>query len=111
MPCRRGGSVHTVLGVAVLGVALLYGALACQPGNGDGRSGRGDEGTLQARAAALWPEPGGEEQGHVCWAPAMQGTTFPVASLAPDAWASSASQQALVRAAVEREWNVLTLVQ
>jgi hypothetical protein len=111
MPFRRGVSVHTVLGVAVLGVALLYGALACQPGNGDGRSGRGVEGPLLARAAALWPVTGGAVQVHVCWAPAMLGTTYPVASLAPDAGAAIAAHQAWVRAAVEREWNGRTVVQ
>src|SRR3569623_225321 len=94
MPFRRGVSVHTVLGVAVLGVALLYGALACQPGNGDGRSGRGVEGPLLARAAALWPVTGGAVQVHVCWAPALLGTTYPVASLAPGAGAVIATHQA-----------------
>src|SRR3569623_3377468 len=111
MPFRRGVSVHTVLGVAVLGVALLYGALACQPGNGDGRSGRGVEGPLLARAAALWPVTGGAVQVHACWAPAMLGTTYPVASLAPDAGAAIAAHQAWVRAAVERERNGRTVVQ
>src|SRR3569623_1495141 len=106
MPFCRG-----VLFRSVVGAALLCGALACQPGAEDGRPARGVEGKLLARSAALWPVTGGTVQVRVCWAPAVLGTTYPVASLAPDAAAAIAAHQAWVQAAVEREWNGRTVVQ
>ena len=106
MPFPRGMFFRSVLGAA-----LVYGALACEPGTDDGRPANGVEGKLLARSAALWPMTGGTVPVQVCWAPAMLGTTYPVASLAPDAAAAIAAHQAWVRAAVEREWNGRTVVQ